>query len=52
MNGTFFALAFSTVRNPKLFAFDLILIARRKGTLLEDSVDVAVCGLMLGGRRP
>jgi hypothetical protein len=30
MNGTFFALAFSTVLNPKLFAVDLILIANRR----------------------
>jgi len=34
MNGTFFALAFSTVLNPKLFAFDLILIANRRPRLM------------------
>ena len=30
MDATFFALAFSTVLNPKLYALDLILIANRR----------------------
>jgi hypothetical protein len=34
MNGTFFALAFSTVLNPKLFAIDLILIANRRPRMM------------------
>ena len=34
MDATFFALAFSTVLNPKLYALDLILIANRRPRLM------------------
>src|SRR2546423_15456317 len=34
MDATFFALAFSTVLNPKLYALDLVLIANKRPRLM------------------
>ena len=45
MDTTFFALAFSTVLNPKLYALDLVLIANRRPRLMFSAFLIGGIGL-------
>ena len=45
MDATFFALAFSTILNPKLYALDLVLIANKRPRLMFIAFLVGGIGL-------